>query len=147
VLVRHAEKGSAERDPELSEKGRARAQRIARLLAHAGVTRLVASEYRRTRDTLAPLAELTHVTVEAMPAARSKELASMLRDAPEASVTVVATHSNVLPALVTELGAPPLRDLPADGMLAEDDYGRVVVVSVPCAAARSPSSRVELSSE
>ena len=46
--------------------------------------------------------------------------------------------------IVQELGGGQLRDLTGDGMLADDDYARVVFMSVGCSAS---ASVVELSSD
>ena len=150
ILVRHAEKAVADTpagpnpDPDLSPKGRARALRLTTLLGKTAVTRLVASEYKRTQETLQPLSEALHKPLEVRSAAQTKDLVRELRDAPPGSTTVVATHANVLPTIVRELGGAPLPGLERDGTLAEDDYARVVVVSVGCSA---NASVVELSSD
>jgi len=72
------------------------------------------------------------------------DLIRELRDAPPGSTTVVATHSNVLPLIVRELGGGPIRALGPDGMLADDDYARVFVLSVGCSTS---APTVELSSD
>jgi phosphohistidine phosphatase SixA len=136
VLLRHAEKAAtADKDPDLSDRGRARAGVIAGILGGAGVTRIVATEYHRTQQTVGPLAEKAGLKVEVQPAKNSKELAQSLRDAPDGSLTVVATHSNVVPELARELGAPALRGLAADAkVIAEDDYSRIVILTFACGA-------------
>ena len=147
VLLRHAEKSAADpkdRDPALSPKGQDRAARLATLLGHASITRLVASEYKRTQQTLALLSERVGKPVEAHSAAQSNDLVRELRDAPPGSTTVVATHSNVIPQLVRALGAGPLAGVGDDGNLPETEYGRVLVLSVGCSAV---TSMVELSSD
>lgn len=147
VLVRHAEKVTddpKERDPELTPKGRDRATRLATLLDKTAISRLVASEYKRTQLTLAPLSERTGKPVEVRSSAQTKDLVRELRDAPPGSTIVVATHSNVIPMIVSELGGAPLRGVGPDGNLPDDDYSRVLVVSVGCSAA---ASVVELSSD
>lgn len=147
ILVRHAEKDTSdpkERDPELTPKGRERAARLATLLGKASITRLVATEYKRTQHTLAPLGERVAKPVEVRSAARTSDLVRELRDAPAGSTTVVATHSNVVPSIVQELGGGALRGVGADGALPDDDYSRVLVVSVGCSSA---ASVVELSSD
>ena len=147
ILVRHAEKASAEgKDPELSPRGTERAQRLAVLLARAGATKLVATEYKRTQLTLAPLAEKTKLTVETAQASQTNDLIARLRAEKPGSVTVVATHSNVIPAMAKALGAPTLRDLGADGYLPESEFGRVIVLTVPCSL-DAPSMLLELSSD
>lgn len=147
ILVRHAEKAAAdpqERDPELSPKGRERAARLETLLGKAQITQLIATEYKRTQETLAPLSARVAKQVETRPAAKTNDLVRELRDAPPGSTTVVATHSNVIPLIVHELGGGPLRGLTADGILPEDDYGRVLVMSVGCSTS---ATVVELSSD
>jgi phosphohistidine phosphatase SixA len=145
ILVRHAEKAVADGpDPDLSPKGRERAQRLSILLGKTAITRLVASDTRRTQQTLAPLAERTGKAIDVRPAAQANDLVRELRDAPAGTTTLVATHSNVLPRIVRELGGGPLRDLTMDGMLDDDDYARVIVMSVGCSAS---ASVVELSSD
>jgi broad specificity phosphatase PhoE len=147
VLVRHAEKNTddpKERDPELTPKGRERAVRLATLLGKATISRLLATEYRRTQHTLVPLAEHSGRPVEVRSAAQTSDLVRELRDAPPGSTTVVATHSNVIPTIVRELGGGPLRDVGADGALPDTEYARVLVLSVGCGTA---ASLVELSSD
>jgi phosphohistidine phosphatase SixA len=105
LLLRHAEAGDAHGgDPELTETGRARAAALADLLEHAGVSRLYASEYRRTQATLEPLAARLGLTAEVVPAGEAQAQLERLRALPPGSLAVVAGHSNTLPALVRGLG-------------------------------------------
>ena len=132
ILVRHAEKDTAQdkTDPPLTELGTKRAEELARLLAESGVTRLVASEFRRTQATLAPLAAATGLSVETRPAKELEALAVELAAAPAGTVTVVAGHSNTLPALAERLLGAPLPGLTAGANLAEDAYDRLFVLTL-----------------
>lgn len=121
-----------------------RAARISKLLAKAPITRLVATDYQRTQQTLAPLAQRRSLPVDIVPAAHTEELIRELRDAPAGSLTVAASHANVIPNVVAALGGGKLRDLESDGSLAEDDYKRVVLMTVGCSTA---STVVELTSD
>lgn len=145
VLVRHAEKeaGGDASDPALSGAGEARAQRLAALLAKAGVTRLVASPYRRTRATLEPLARACGLDVETRPAA-PRALAQELAQAPPGSVTVVAGHSNTLPALAAALGVRLTGLAAEDSELGENEYDRLVVITLPPAGAPVRPACLEL---
>jgi phosphohistidine phosphatase SixA len=124
VIVRHAEKDSAGgEDPALSAPGEARARDLARLLGASGVTHLFASEYRRTEETLAPLAAGTGLTVAERPARESERLLEELRGLPAGSLAVVAGHSNTLPGLVRGLaGRGP-------ETIGDDEYDRLFVVT------------------
>lgn len=131
VLVRHAEKDATRdpSDPGLTPAGEERARGLARLLEHSGVTRLLASEYRRTQATLAPLAAATRLAVETHPARDVDGLVAELLQAPAGSLTVVAGHSNTLPALAAMLGVP-LAGLDPSGDLADSEYDRLFVLTI-----------------
>jgi len=148
VLVRHAEKSTEgdPRDPALSEAGVERARELARVLGHAGVTRLVASQFQRTQATLAPLAELRKLQVDVLPAGDLERLASELSSGEPGSVTVVCGHSNTIPALAARLGAPlaNVNDTPQGPQLDEKEYGRLFVLTLPPAAAAVRPSGIEL---
>jgi len=138
ILVRHAEKevagepqASAATDPGLSAAGKERAGALGRLLARADATRLFASEYRRTRETLAPLAEARSLEIEVVPAAELKRLVNRLRALPAGSLSVVAGHSNTIPVIAGALGGR-IDDVTstANGpALRDDEYGRLFVVT------------------
>ena len=132
VVVRHAEKGGEPRDPSLSEAGAVRAQKLARLLGHAGVTHLLASEFKRTRETLEPLQQAlilggSEVAIQVVPAMDPKAMLSALRELPRGSVAVAAGHSNTVPALVDSLaGLSGERRT----VMTEEDYDRVFVITL-----------------
>lgn len=123
-LVRHAEKIDESRDPSLSAAGQARATRLADLLARAGITAIVTSEYKRTAETARPLAAARKLTPQIIPAKDRPALLARLRSRPD-EVTLVVGHSDTLPAVLKDLGiaAPP----------AVEDYGDLFVV-IPRAA-------------
>ena len=123
-IVRHAEKGPENPDPSLTETGRKRADALARVLMDARVTALFASEFKRTQETLAPLAKATGLTTMVISAGQMDAQIAALRALPPGSRAVVASHSNLVHLLVERLSGqavPPLNDL---------DYDRLVVVTV-----------------
>jgi len=125
IVVRHAEKATDDpRDPNLSEAGVARAQALARMLEHAGVTHLYASEYRRTQQTLQPLSLLTGAAVQVVPARDPAAVLSAIEQLPRNGVAVVAGHANTVPGLVGALakGSEPFE-------LSEADYDRLYFVT------------------
>ena len=68
-VIRHAEAGRApDEESPLTEAGRRRAERIADLLAGAGITRVLSSPYTRCVETVAPLADRLGLEVERHPA-------------------------------------------------------------------------------
>lgn len=135
VIVRHAEK-SAEggkdggKDPSLSERGQVRARTLAGLLAPAGVTKILATPYKRTQETVTPLAQKLGLQVESMPPEKMRDA---IKAAPDGAVVVLATHSNLIPALVQDLADAKLKGVTGDA-LAEDDFSRVILITQPCGA-------------
>jgi len=124
-LVRHAEKANgSDPDPGLAEEGAARARSLADQLADQGVEAVIASEFRRTQETVQPLAERLGLTVEVIDAAAGDALAQRLSSADPGSAIVVAGHSNTIPALIARLGVEETVEIP------DDRYGDLFVVRV-----------------
>jgi len=133
VVVRHAEKEAGPgQDPALSAAGTERAKALARLLDRAGVTDLFATPYRRTQETLLPLALQEGAKVQIVPPTDPGALLSALRSLPRGSVAVVAGHSNTVPMLVAELarGTAYAREHPRGPNLTEEDYDKLFVVTL-----------------
>lgn len=100
-LVRHAEKQTGE-DPALTEAGSKRADALADLLIDADITQIHSSDYQRTRDTAAPLAERLGMSVDLYDPRDLPGMAEQLL-AGEGTHLVVG-HSNTTPPLVDLLG-------------------------------------------
>ena len=106
------------------------------MFAAAGVTGLVHSEFKRTRDTLAPLARDRELESETIAARDTDALIARLRRAKAGETIAVAGHSNTIPAIATRLGVT-LRDLTEtsmntrvpEGHLPHDAYDRVHVIT------------------
>jgi len=123
-VIRHAEKGPGTPDPSLSDAGKKRAATLARTLMDARVTALFASEFRRTQETLAPLAVAHHLTPTITLARDMDALIAELRLLPPGSRAVVASHSNLVHVIVERLSGVKIREL------TDADYDRLVVVTV-----------------
>lgn len=126
-LVRHGEKdltpGLA--DPPLTPAGEARAQLLARQLAKRHPAALFTTDTRRTRATLAPLAQATGLTPEVYRAQEPATLASYLRQAYAGKTVVVVGHSNTLLPLLTALGVAPL-----PGEIRDEEYNYLFKVTL-----------------
>lgn len=113
-LVRHAERaapagqaappshGMMADDPPLSSAGEQRAAKLAAMLAGSGIKQIFTTEYRRTRQTAAPLAQKLKLTPVMTAAKDPAPLVAQLRRA-QGTVLVVG-HSNTVPDLIRKLG-------------------------------------------
>ncbi len=101
-FVRHAEKSKNDpRDPDLNEEGRTRAEQLKYHLVEAGITKIYSTEYKRTQQTVAPLAEALGLEVEIY----ATDLASItedLKSSTDGNILVVG-HSNTTPKLISKL--------------------------------------------
>lgn len=130
IVMRHAEKAALPADdPPLSPAGEGRAQELAQILGRASeefrIQGVFVSEFRRTQDTVRPLANRLGVPVIVVPAADSALVASRARDEYRGGRVLIVGHSNTVPQIVEELSGvkvPPM---------SESEYGIVYVVSLP----------------
>ena len=105
AVVRHAEKASGD-DPSLSAAGRTRARALAELFDGVPVHRLIASDLRRTQETIAPLARKKDLRIERTPsqpeAKAASEVAQKLKELRVGEFAVVAHHSFTIAAILAE---------------------------------------------
>jgi broad specificity phosphatase PhoE len=124
-LVRHAERadgggGMMAADPELSATGQARAKSLANLLKDVQLTMIIATEFKRTQQTAAPVAEVQEVAVTTVESKNMQALLEKLKSA-EGNVLVVG-HSNSIPEVIKALGiATPV-------MIGDADYDNLFIV-------------------
>ena len=94
-LVRHTERELEGEDPPLVAAGEARAQALAETLRDAGITRIITTQWRRTRDTAQPLAKLLRLMPQVIPVLEGKarenveEVAAAVRRYKDETVLIV----------------------------------------------------------
>jgi phosphohistidine phosphatase SixA len=134
VLVRHADKAAQPADdPPLTAAGAKRAQDLAASLRDAGVTAIITTQLRRTRETAQPLAaalrlvpEVVNVRERALvsnPTADARLPAEVVRERAEyikilepavrrlSGVVLVVGHDWSVPGLIASLGGPELPNI------------------------------------
>ncbi len=104
ILVRHAEKADdGTRNPPLNDKGKQRALNLASLLENQSITALYSTPYKRTRETLQPLADKKGLeTKDYEPRAGEEWLATLYENHNNGTI-VIAGHSNTIPFLANKL--------------------------------------------
>ncbi|MEP6343246.1 MAG: histidine phosphatase family protein [Maricaulaceae bacterium] len=121
-LVRHAEKTAAKTDPALTQAGQDRAQLLANMLGDVGITHIHSSDYKRTRDTAAPLA--AHLGLEVM-IYDPRDLEGMAAKLKSMSGRhLVVGHSNTTPPLTELLGGEGGRPI-----VEATEYDRLYIVT------------------
>ena len=105
-LVRHAEKTTERPDPGLTAAGAIRAIMLADTLEDAGLTAIWSTDYKRTRDTAAPIAARLGIDVQLYDPRDLPGFAAQLKADAAQSVLVVG-HSNTTPGLTALLGGDP----------------------------------------
>ena len=130
IVARHAERAdggagtgtmTSGNDPELSEAGKARAQKLAAMLADAGVVAIYTTEYKRSKDTAEPLAAKTGVKVEVISSKDLPGLVAKIKSHTTGAVLVVG-HSNTVPQIVKALGGSAVT-------MADDEYDSLYFVA------------------
>ncbi|HEX4899307.1 MAG TPA: phosphoglycerate mutase family protein [Pyrinomonadaceae bacterium] len=115
ILVRHAEKmivPPENKDPDLSVAGEARAKEIARIFGGSGITAIYATQYKRTQQTVKPLAERLRVSVTLVEAKKTSDLVAQIRARGAGETVFIAGHNNTVPEIIAALGGPSLPIIP-----------------------------------
>jgi len=126
ILVRHAEKKIEPEnpDPDLTPEGVERAQEIARMFADSGINAIYATQYKRTQQTVKPLADRTGVTVSLLDSKQTDELVSRLQTTHSGQTIFIAGHNNSVPAIVSMLSGETYPLIP------ESEYDNLYVVTI-----------------
>lgn len=120
-VVRHAEKESVGKDPELNAQGKARAASLAKTLRDAGISAIFTTEYKRTAHTAAPLAEA--LKIKPVATNDDKKLFKALKDDTSSTSALVVGHSNTVPDILKAFGS----DVKAE--ISETEFDRLYIIT------------------
>jgi broad specificity phosphatase PhoE len=122
-LMRHAEKATtAGADPELSEKGKAFAELLTTRFAESKIDAVYSTDYKRTKQTVMPLAAKNGIEIKVYDAGNSAALVQRIADSQD-QVVVVSGHSNTINLVFNELvKSTQIQALP------DDEYGKVFII-------------------
>jgi broad specificity phosphatase PhoE len=123
-LVRHAEKSAEGADPSITEAGRKRAKALADMLADAGITAIFSSEFHRTQETAAPLAERLGLKVTVIPGKDIDGLLARVRELKPGARVLVVGHSNTIPAAASRLTGAKAAEM------SDTEYDRLYVATL-----------------
>ena len=97
-LVRHAEKVSNEKDPQLTRCGISRAKQLASILSETKITQVYSTHYQRTMQTASPLAQQQKIAIKNYNPRYLEQFSLELQQ--KKTNTLVVGHSNTTPRLV-----------------------------------------------
>lgn len=120
-VIRHLNTPEGERDPDLTDAGKATAEHLVHWMHGKPLTAIYVSDYKRTRQTAAPLAAERGITVKTYNPADTPALIALVRS--ETGPVLIVGHSNTVPDIVEQLGGT--RPAP----LAHPDFGDVWTVA------------------
>lgn len=125
-VVRHAEKKNEPQnpDPDLAPEGVERAQEIARVFGDAGVNAIYATQFKRTQQTVKPLADRAVVPLSLLNANQTEELVRRIQTDHRGQTIFVAGHNNSVPALVSALSGETYPLIP------ESEYDNLYIVTI-----------------
>ena len=126
ILVRHAEKNiePANPDPDISPSGQARARELARMFGDAGIKAIYTSQYKRTQQTVKPLADKLGLVATSVEAKNTAELVRQIRAQHNGEIIFVAGHNNTVPEIIAALSGPQLPIIP------ETEFDNLYIVTV-----------------
>lgn len=138
-LIRHAEReAEPQQDPPLNQKGVARSQELARLLAASGIKAIYTSQFARTKQTVEPLASKLGLTVTPISLKTNPnnprqiaedstmEVVNKILERAGENVLVVG-HSNSIPDVIRMLGGdvvPTIDDRKFDDLFIVTVYAK-----------------------
>ena len=126
ILIRHAEKIIDPNNPDvdLSPAGQTRAQELARMFGDAGINAVYATQYKRTQETVKPLADKLGLRVNVVNSKNTNDLLAQIRAQNSGQTVFIAGHNNSVPEIIAALGGPKYPIIP------ESEYDNLFVVTV-----------------
>ena len=126
ILIRHAEKNIEPNnpDPDLSPAGQARAQELVRMFSDSGINAIYATQFKRTQETVKPLADRLGLPVNQVNSKNTADLVAQIRAQHSGQTIFIAGHNNTVPEIVAALGGPIFPVIP------ETEFDNLYIVTV-----------------
>ena len=126
IIIRHAEKiiDPSNPDVDLNPAGQERAQELARMFGDAGISAIYATQYKRTQETVKPLADKLGLPVTVVNSKNTADLLAKIRAANSGQTVFIAGHNNTVPEIINALGGPNYPTIP------ESEYDNLFVVTI-----------------
>lgn len=116
-VMRHLNTPEGERDPDLTDAGKANAQAVVAWFKGKKLTAIYVSDYKRTRQTAGPLAADRGIAVKVYDPRDTPALIARVKA--ETGPVLIVGHSNTVPDVVEQLGGT------RPGPLSHPDFGDI----------------------
>lgn len=124
ILVRHAEKANdGTRNPPLNEDGKTRSANLAEMLASQEIAALYSTPFKRTQETLQPIADMKSLEVQSYDPYAKGEWLATLAEKHAGGTVVISGHSNTIPSL-----ANALLGNETFSQFDESDYSNLIII-------------------
>lgn len=127
-IVRHAEKDTTDkqdRDPDLSAAGAERAEALKKELKGQRLDSIFSTDYKRTKLTGFPLADITGISIKTYDPAKAKDFIKSLKENAAGKKILIIGHSNTVLELIEAFGAK--RPVPS---ISDNEYDYLFSLSV-----------------
>ena len=131
IVVRHAEKSTDDpKDPNLSEPGNARANKLAIVLKDANLKAVYATQYKRTQQTALAAATQNGLSVQVRAATKENaktyvdDLLKGIQKKHRGETVLIVGHSNTVPEIIKHMTG---QDIAAIG---ENEFDRLYVITL-----------------
>lgn len=127
VLVRHAEKVDDSRDPDLSETGYERAERLSEVLGHIPFSAVYSTDFKRTRETARPVASKNGLDIIEYDHREFDTMIPRWIESHKGQNVLIVGHSNSTPTAANGILGREHFEKKFD----ESDFGNILIVTVP----------------
>src|SRR5438309_7309798 len=126
ILVRHAEKAIDPNNPDvdLNADGQDRGQELVRMLGYSGINAIYATQYKRTQETVKPLADRLGLPINQVNAKNTGDLLAQIRAQHSGQTIFVAGHNNTVPEIIAAAGGPQFPNIP------ESEYDNLFIITI-----------------
>ncbi len=126
ILLRHAEKEmDGSKDPGLSQSGKIRSEALVRLLDKVKIEAIYSTNFKRTHNTVAPLAQAHTLAISTYEGMKMDEVDGMLAQFNGGTI-VISGHSNTIPAMVNYMTGRKDEYKAFE----DSDYGNLIIVTI-----------------
>jgi 2,3-bisphosphoglycerate-dependent phosphoglycerate mutase len=126
ILLRHAEKANdRSKDPDLSDAGMLRAESLVRLFANTNIDAIFSTAYKRTQNTVIPLAKAHSLTISNYDGSKMEEIDELL-EKHKGQTILLSGHSDTTPAIANYLKGHKDEFKTFD----DKDFGNIIILSI-----------------